>query len=66
MRRSTARSTPCEGLKENVIVGSLIPSGTGAMNAQIKAVATHRDKLILAQKRAESQTRINELSPAAE
>ena len=30
-----------EGLKENVIVGSLIPAGTGAMNAQVKAVAPH-------------------------
>ena len=29
-----------EGLKENVIVGSLIPAGTGAMISQIKTVAT--------------------------
>jgi DNA-directed RNA polymerase subunit beta' len=55
-----------EGLKENVIVGSLIPAGTGAMNAQIKAVATHRDALILQQKRAGNQAAIEELSPAAE
>ncbi|WP_210484428.1 DNA-directed RNA polymerase subunit beta' [Microvirga antarctica] len=55
-----------EGLKENVIVGSLIPAGTGAMNAQIKAVAAHRDKLILQQKRAESKVQLSELPPAAE
>jgi DNA-directed RNA polymerase subunit beta' len=55
-----------EGLKENVIVGSLIPAGTGALNSQIKAVATHRDELILQQKRAESRAQVSELPPAAE
>jgi DNA-directed RNA polymerase subunit beta' len=44
-----------EGLKENVIVGSLIPAGTGAMSTQIKQVATRRDDLILAQKAAEQE-----------
>jgi DNA-directed RNA polymerase subunit beta' len=55
-----------EGLKENVIVGSLIPAGTGAVIAQIKSVAQRRDDLILQQKRAESQAQIGELPPAAE
>jgi DNA-directed RNA polymerase subunit beta' len=55
-----------EGLKENVIVGSLIPAGTGAMISQIKSVASRRDELILQQKRAESQAVIGELPPAAE
>jgi DNA-directed RNA polymerase subunit beta' len=54
-----------EGLKENVIVGSLIPAGTGAIASQIKAVATRRDEMILQQKRAESQAAMSEL-PAAE
>jgi DNA-directed RNA polymerase subunit beta' len=36
-----------EGLKENVIVGRLIPAGTGASMARIREVATKRDKLIL-------------------
>ena len=44
-----------EGLKENVIVGSLIPAGTGAMSTQIKQVASRRDELILAQKAAEQE-----------
>ena len=44
-----------EGLKENVIVGSLIPAGTGAMISQIKSVAQRRDDLILQQKRSEAQ-----------
>jgi DNA-directed RNA polymerase subunit beta' len=55
-----------EGLKENVIVGSLIPAGTGAVISQIKSVAQRRDDLILQQKRSESQAQIGELPPAAE
>jgi DNA-directed RNA polymerase subunit beta' len=39
-----------EGLKENVIVGRLIPAGTGSMIARIREVATHRDELILEQR----------------
>ncbi len=38
-----------EGLKENVIVGRLIPAGTGAAMSKLRRVATSRDKLILAQ-----------------
>ena len=47
-----------EGLKENVIVGRLIPAGTGALISQIKAVAQRRDDLILQQKRSESQAAV--------
>ncbi len=36
-----------EGLKENVIVGRLIPAGTGAMLTRFKEVADKRDGLIL-------------------
>ena len=39
-----------EGLKENVIVGSLIPAGTGSMAADIRAVARRRDAMILQQR----------------
>jgi DNA-directed RNA polymerase subunit beta' len=38
---------PLEGLKENVIVGRLIPAGTGASMAKIREVAVKRDKMIL-------------------
>src|SRR3954467_5868306 len=55
-----------DGLKENVIVGSLIPAGTGAMNSQIKSVAQRRDDMILQQKRSESQAKVGELPSAAE
>ena len=36
-----------DGLKENVIVGRLIPAGTGAMMNQLREVAAKRDALIL-------------------
>jgi len=36
-----------EGLKENVIVGRLIPAGTGGMISQLRQVAHHRDQLII-------------------
>lgn len=56
-----------EGLKENVIVGSLIPAGTGSMAADIRAVARRRDAMILQQKAAESGAQpLSELPPAAE
>jgi DNA-directed RNA polymerase subunit beta' len=36
-----------EGLKENVIVGRLIPAGTGSMLTRLSKIASHRDELIL-------------------
>ena len=57
-----------EGLKENVIVGSLIPAGTGALNSQIKAIAQRRDAMILEQRRSETRSvvqPVGELPPAA-
>ena len=44
-----------EGLKENVIVGRLIPAGTGAAMAKLRAIASMRDTLILAQKAEASE-----------
>ncbi|HET9394946.1 MAG TPA: hypothetical protein VFO36_02730, partial [Nitrospiraceae bacterium] len=35
------------GLKENVIVGRLVPAGTGGTIRRLKKVALHRDELIL-------------------
>jgi DNA-directed RNA polymerase subunit beta' len=50
-----------EGLKENVIVGRLIPAGTGGMLSRFKQVADRRDTLIL-----EEQAKGKEVLPAAE
>jgi len=43
-----------EGLKENVIVGRLIPAGTGAMMNQLREVAGKRDALILEEREREA------------
>jgi DNA-directed RNA polymerase subunit beta' len=50
-----------EGLKENVIVGRLIPAGTGGMLARLRQVSEKRDQLIL-----EEQAKADVLPPAAE
>jgi DNA-directed RNA polymerase subunit beta' len=60
-----------EGLKENVIVGRLIPAGTGAMMSKIRQVAGHRDELILDARRAsstagEADPMLEDMSGAAE
>ena len=43
-----------EGLKENVIVGRLIPAGTGAMMNTLREVAAKRDSLILDEREKEA------------
>jgi DNA-directed RNA polymerase subunit beta' len=44
-----------EGLKENVIVGRLIPAGTGGMLARYKQVAEKRDNLIIEEQAKDAQ-----------
>ena len=48
---------PLVGLKENVIVGRLIPAGTGAAMAKFRGIATGRDDLIITQRAAEAEAR---------
>ncbi|MCA1951973.1 MAG: DNA-directed RNA polymerase subunit beta', partial [Hyphomicrobiales bacterium] len=57
-----------DGLKENVIVGRLIPAGTGAMMNRIREVAMRRDDLIVAQQETEARDAANAVQslPAAE
>mgnify|MGYP003333097700 CR=1 FL=1 len=43
-----------DGLKENVIVGRLIPAGTGAMMNRVREVAAKRDQLILEEREKEA------------
>jgi DNA-directed RNA polymerase subunit beta' len=52
-----------DGLKENVIVGRLIPAGTGGMISQLRRVASHRDDLILQER---SRAGAKALPPAGE
>jgi DNA-directed RNA polymerase subunit beta' len=51
-----------DGLKENVIVGRLVPAGTGGTLARFKQIADKRDRLIIEERSKES----SEALPAAE
>ena len=44
----SGRVDTLQGLKENVIVGRLIPAGTGGVVNRMKAIAAQRDRAILA------------------
>jgi DNA-directed RNA polymerase subunit beta' len=56
-----------DGLKENVIVGRLIPAGTGAMMGQIREVAVKRDALILEEREKQAAEKAEAAQlPAAE
>ena len=62
----SGKADQLEGLKENVIVGRLIPAGTGGMINRIREVAAKRDDLIeeaerAAAKAAESATMIEDM-----
>ncbi len=43
------------GLKENVIVGRLIPAGTGGATTRIRRIASERDQTVIEQRRAEAE-----------
>src|SRR5205085_7440073 len=62
------KSDTLDGLKENVIVGRLIPAGTGAMMNELREVAVKRDALILQEreKSAAASTEEPARLPAAE
>ena len=49
-----------EGLKENVIVGRLIPAGTGGMLTRLNKIATHRDELILEERQRAASDRFDQ------
>ncbi len=49
-----------EGLKENVIVGRLIPAGTGGTLTRLNHIATHRDELILEERERAAGERLGE------
>ncbi|HTQ82528.1 MAG TPA: hypothetical protein VMI47_04605, partial [Pseudolabrys sp.] len=53
-------------LKENVIVGRLIPAGTGAMMNSLREVATKRDALILEEREKDAAKQAAAVTPAAE
>ena len=53
----SGREDRLEGLKENVIVGRLIPAGTGSVINKMRRVASERDNLIASNRKAEAAAR---------
>ena len=51
------------GLKENVIVGRLIPAGTGGATQQMRKVATDRDNVVIEARRAQAEEAIALAAP---
>jgi DNA-directed RNA polymerase subunit beta' len=43
------------GLKENVIVGRLIPAGTGGATTRVKKIAMDRDMTVIEARRSEAE-----------
>ncbi|MDH3476459.1 MAG: DNA-directed RNA polymerase subunit beta', partial [Rhodospirillales bacterium] len=54
------------GLKENVIVGRLIPAGTGSVVNRVKRIATERDRELLAQREQRAALAKSEEEPEPE
>ncbi len=52
-----------DGLKENVIVGRLIPAGTGAMMNRLREVAGKRDRLILSEREKDAALQAQRQQP---
>ena len=53
------------GLKENVIVGRLIPAGTGGATQKMRRVASDRDNVVIEARRAEAEEAIALAAPGA-
>ena len=51
------------GLKENVIVGRLIPAGTGGATQKMRSVAADRDNVVIEARRAEAEEAIALAAP---
>ena len=53
------------GLKENVIVGRLIPAGTGGATQKVRRIATERDNVVIEARRDEAQAAAALAAPEA-
>lgn len=54
------------GLKENVIVGRLIPAGTGGATARVRRIATERDNEVIEARRSEAEAAAALAAPVME
>jgi DNA-directed RNA polymerase subunit beta' len=62
----SGKSDALLGLKENVIVGRLIPAGTGSVMKRLRNLAAERDRQALAERNARSEALEMEQLPAGE
>jgi DNA-directed RNA polymerase subunit beta' len=53
------------GLKENVIVGRLIPAGTGGATRNVKKIATDRDTIVIDARRSDAEAAAALAAPVA-
>ncbi|MCL7466639.1 DNA-directed RNA polymerase subunit beta' [Phaeovulum sp. NW3] len=53
------------GLKENVIVGRLIPAGTGGATTRVRKIAAERDHTVIEARRAEAEAAAALVAPMA-
>ena len=53
------------GLKENVIVGRLIPAGTGGATQRVRRIAQDRDQVVIDAARAEAEAAAALAAPEA-
>ena len=54
------------GLKENVIVGRLIPAGTGGATQAVRKIATDRDNVVIEARREEAEAAAALAAPSAD
>ncbi|MBI6630951.1 DNA-directed RNA polymerase subunit beta' [Pontibaca salina] len=54
------------GLKENVIVGRLIPAGTGGATKRVRHIATERDNVVVEARRIEAEAAAALAAPSAD
>jgi DNA-directed RNA polymerase subunit beta' len=54
------------GLKENVIVGRLIPAGTGGATQRVTRIAAERDRKVIEEARAEAEAAAALMAPDAD
>jgi DNA-directed RNA polymerase subunit beta' len=59
------KSDTLEGLKENVIVGRLIPAGTGSYLRSLQKIAAKRDEALTAQRQKEMEPLPEAIADAA-
>jgi len=52
------------GLKENVIVGRLIPAGTGGATQKMRRVAQDRDNVVIEARKAEAEAALALAAPS--